>query len=115
MLTCFIVFQRVKHVLNILCLTALLRNGCDLIGIKLKVDGELYAVDPDDVLLNLVPKDSKVRHPIPWSPPESRFVPVWGMLPAHHHTSSIPTLPSRLLHVPRPPMWFSCHLHALSD
>lgn len=30
-------------------------------GIKLKVDEELYAVDPDDVLLNLVPKGRKVR------------------------------------------------------
>lgn len=33
-------------------------------GIQLKVDGELYAVDSDDLLLNLIPKDSKVcrRH-----------------------------------------------------
>ncbi|CAN0435824.1 unnamed protein product, partial [Ectocarpus sp. 12 AP-2014] len=29
------------------------------IGIQLKVDGELYAVDSDDLLLNLIPKDSK--------------------------------------------------------
>lgn len=32
-------------------------------GIQLKVDGELYAVDPDDVLLNLIPPGSQVRRP----------------------------------------------------
>ena len=37
-------------------------------GIKLKVDGELYAVDPDDLLLNLVPKGSKVRVRTPVPP-----------------------------------------------
>ncbi|CAM9905022.1 unnamed protein product, partial [Ectocarpus sp. 4 AP-2014] len=34
-------------------------NPTAAIGIQLKVDGELYAVDSDDLLLNLIPKDSK--------------------------------------------------------
>lgn len=36
-------------------------------GIQLKVDGELYAVDSDDLLLNLIPNGSKVcrQHVMP--------------------------------------------------
>lgn len=29
-------------------------------GIKLKMEGELYAVDPDDLLVNLIPAGSQV-------------------------------------------------------